>query len=336
MSQEKEASDAANTLRKHFEQGYMDQIGVTKAGNTNSFNTISNPVNAASTSGTFSSDGPSSPLPDAFIPANTLLYVDQDDSQILDLEDTAEYFQYDKSLGKDASKQKRNDDKIEELNLTDGADTEVIIEDKGSGEKDGSIANQVSTARPEVSTDSVPVNVSAATLSTPPTTTIIFGDEDLTIAQTLIKLRSEKEKVKGFAFRDVEEPPRLTRSTTTLQPLLTIDQKDKEQESSKSDEKESADYKHEKEELRTWLTVVSDEKETVDPEIFSTKYPIVDWESQNLGNIDMEDLHVYKIIRANGNTSYHKSLSSMLRKFDRQELVDLHRLVMKRFKDNTL
>nr|GFC11766.1 retrovirus-related Pol polyprotein from transposon TNT 1-94 [Tanacetum cinerariifolium] len=33
--------------------------------------------------------GPSSPHPDAFIPANTLLHVDQDDSQIPDLEDTA-------------------------------------------------------------------------------------------------------------------------------------------------------------------------------------------------------------------------------------------------------
>nr|GEZ80609.1 hypothetical protein [Tanacetum cinerariifolium] len=39
--------------------------------------------------------------------------------------------------------------------------------------------------------------------------------------------------------------------------------------------------------------------------------------------------------KANGNTSYHKSLSCMLRKFDRQDLVDLHRLVMKRFEDNT-
>ncbi|GJW25043.1 uncharacterized mitochondrial protein-like protein [Tanacetum coccineum] len=62
---------------------------------------------------------------------------------------------------------------------------------------------------------------------------------------------------------------------------------------------------------------------------------IVVWESHNLRSIDMEDLHVYKIIKANGNTSYHKSLSSMLRKFDRQYLVDLHRLVMKRFEDNT-
>nr|GEU43516.1 ribonuclease H-like domain-containing protein [Tanacetum cinerariifolium] len=316
-----------------------------------------------------------------------------------------------KTLGKDASKQERNDDQIEELNLTNGADTEVIVEEKGSGEK------------------------------------------DLTLAQTSIKMRSEKAKKKGVAFRDVEKPPRLTRSTTIFQPLPTIDPKDKarmdvdhelavrmtheeqemytikkrarllaeyferrkkqyaaeraeaiknkpptrtqvrnmmitylkhiddfvpmdsekeekksvepeskdkkgkrikrvadsvpkqksskkqkmrqEQESAKSDEEESADYEQENKELRMWLTVVSDEEKTVDLEILSTKYPIVDWESQILGNVNMEDKHVYKIIRANGNTSYHKSLSSMLRKFDRQDLVDLHRLVMKRFEDNT-
>nr|GEZ40069.1 hypothetical protein [Tanacetum cinerariifolium] len=90
MSQEKEASDAADSLSKEFEQGCMDQRGVAKAGNTNNFNTVSTPVNAASTSGTFSAGGPSSPHPDVFIPDDTLLHVDQDDSQIPDLEDTAE------------------------------------------------------------------------------------------------------------------------------------------------------------------------------------------------------------------------------------------------------
>nr|GEW02079.1 hypothetical protein [Tanacetum cinerariifolium] len=302
----------------------------------------------------------------------------------------------DKSLGEDASKQRRNDDKIEELNLTGGADTEVLVEDKGSGEK----------------------------------------------------LRSEKAKEKGVAFRDVKEPPRLTRSTTTLQPLLTIDPKDKgkgvlveeepeklekvkrrdqglaqiesdadlaqriyeeelaeldraQKERQKQEEatiaalteefneiqaRMDADHElavrmtHEEQEkytikemarllveyfkrrkkqlvaeraeairnkpptrtqvrnrMITYLKhiVVSDEEKTVDLEILSTKYPIVDWESQILGNVDTKDVHVYKIIRADGNTSYHKSLSSMLRKFDRQDLVDLHRLVMKRFKDNT-
>ncbi|GKE16712.1 hypothetical protein Tco_1424289, partial [Tanacetum coccineum] len=77
---------------------------------------------------------------------------------------------------------------------------EVIVEDKGSGEKGGSTADQVSTARPEVSAASVPVN-----------------------------MRSEKakEKEKGVVLIDKEEPPRLNRSTTTLQPLPTIDPKDK-------------------------------------------------------------------------------------------------------------
>nr|GEY15935.1 ribonuclease H-like domain-containing protein [Tanacetum cinerariifolium] len=59
MSQEKEASDAADALIK-------------------------------GTLGTFSTGGPSSPYSDAFIPANTLLHVDQNDSQIPDLEDAGE------------------------------------------------------------------------------------------------------------------------------------------------------------------------------------------------------------------------------------------------------
>nr|GEX99184.1 hypothetical protein [Tanacetum cinerariifolium] len=80
MSQEKEASDAVDALIKEFEQGCMDHRGVTQAGSTNSVNTVSNPLNAASTSGTFTAAGPSSPHPDAFILANTLLHINQDDS----------------------------------------------------------------------------------------------------------------------------------------------------------------------------------------------------------------------------------------------------------------
>ncbi|GKC45620.1 hypothetical protein Tco_1063342, partial [Tanacetum coccineum] len=105
----------------------------------------------------------------------------------------------------------------------------VIVEDKGSGEKGSSTADQVSIAKPEVSAASVPVNVSAATPSTLPTTTTIFGDEDLTIAQTRVKMKSKKakEKEKGVVLIDEEEPHKLNISTTTLQPLPTIDPKDK-------------------------------------------------------------------------------------------------------------
>nr|GFB44707.1 hypothetical protein [Tanacetum cinerariifolium] len=79
----------ADALRQEFEQGCIDQRGVTTSDSTNSFNTVSHPINAARTSRTFSAIGSSSPHPDAFIPTNTLQHVDQDDSQIPDLEDTA-------------------------------------------------------------------------------------------------------------------------------------------------------------------------------------------------------------------------------------------------------
>nr|GEY61700.1 putative reverse transcriptase, RNA-dependent DNA polymerase [Tanacetum cinerariifolium] len=225
-----------------------------------------------------------------------------------------------------------------EHNLTDGANTEVIVEDKGSGEKGGGTADQV-------------------------------------------------------AFRDVEEPPRLTRSTSTLQPLPTIDPKDKgkgvlvkeeleklekvkrrdqglaqinsdaefaqriyEEELAELDRAQKEKQKQEEATIAA-LTKELDEIQArmdVDHELAKKQLAAKRVEAirnksptrtqiknmmitylKHMGNVDMEDLHVYKIIRANRNTSYHKSLSSMLRKFDRQDLVDLHRLVMKRFEDNT-
>nr|GEY97464.1 uncharacterized mitochondrial protein AtMg00810-like [Tanacetum cinerariifolium] len=122
----------------------------------------------------------------------------------------------------------RTSNKIEELNLD--ADTKVIAGDKGSGEKGESI---ISTARPKrVSTADVTIStadleVSAIEPKTPPTTTSIFNDEDITMAQTLIKMKEEKAKEKRVVFKEVEEFDRPTRSVLTLKPLPTIDLKDK-------------------------------------------------------------------------------------------------------------
>nr|GEU88953.1 hypothetical protein [Tanacetum cinerariifolium] len=105
----------------------------------------------------------------------------------------------------------RNDDKTEELNLTDGADTKVIVEGKGSGEKGGSTANQVSTARPEVYTASVPVNDSAATPSTSPTTTTIFGKythqqlKHKTLEELQKLYQKEQKWIKDFVPMDSEK-----------------------------------------------------------------------------------------------------------------------------------
>ncbi|GJY78667.1 ribonuclease H-like domain-containing protein [Tanacetum coccineum] len=120
----------------------------------------------------------------------------------------------------------RQSNETKELNLD--VDTKVIAEDKGSGKK-----------RPEVHTANAPVSTAGATISiadpevsvveprTPPTTTSIFDDEDITMAQTLIKMKEEKLKEKGVAFKDVEDSSRPVRSITTLKPLPSIDPKDK-------------------------------------------------------------------------------------------------------------
>ncbi|GKC11942.1 hypothetical protein Tco_1008724 [Tanacetum coccineum] len=68
---------------------------------------------------------------------------------------------------------------------------------------------------------------SAVKPRTPPIKTSIFKDEDITIAQTLIKMKDEKAKEKGVSFKVVEDSLRPIRSTLTLKPLPTIDPKDK-------------------------------------------------------------------------------------------------------------
>nr|GEV74666.1 ribonuclease H-like domain-containing protein [Tanacetum cinerariifolium] len=193
MSQKKEASDAADALRKEFELGCMDQRGATKADSTNSFNIVSNPVNVASTLGTFSTGGPSSPHPDAFIPTKTLLHI------IL--------------------KTNTRRSKVNSIN-------------KGNGEKEGSIVETIITARPYISTTRPDISaareeVSSAEPKTPSTTTTLFDDEDVTITDTLVKMKNQKAKEKGIAFKDTNDFARPIRSITTLQPFPTINSKDK-------------------------------------------------------------------------------------------------------------
>ncbi|GJT12874.1 hypothetical protein Tco_0859916 [Tanacetum coccineum] len=109
---------------------------------------------------------------------------------------------------------------------------------KGSGEKGGStegpvstaVPKTVSTARPELSTarpdvDAARQEDSVVEPRTPPTTTSIFDDEDITMAQTLIKMKEEKAKEKGVSIKDVEDSSRPARSILTLKPLPTIDPK---------------------------------------------------------------------------------------------------------------
>ncbi|GKB14573.1 hypothetical protein Tco_0848496 [Tanacetum coccineum] len=120
----------------------------------------------------------------------------------------------------DASKQERKNDKTNPMlheSDFDGFDDETV----------DAATTGVSTASAPVTTAGVAI--STAEPRTPPTTTTVFDNEDVTMsmAQTLIKMKEVKAKEKGVEFRNVEEASRLVRSITTLQPLPKIDPKDK-------------------------------------------------------------------------------------------------------------
>ncbi|GJY05182.1 hypothetical protein Tco_0371122 [Tanacetum coccineum] len=91
---------------------------------------------------------------------------------------------------------------------------------------------KVSTDRPDEGTDDQTEGRNDP--QTPPTTTTPFGDDE-TIAQVLIIMSQNKEKLKekekGVELKDVEETerprPTSTRSLLTLKPLPKIDPKDK-------------------------------------------------------------------------------------------------------------
>ncbi|GKD51238.1 hypothetical protein Tco_1280214 [Tanacetum coccineum] len=107
---------------------------------------------------------------------------------------------------------------------TDDMVNEEIENVKGDTVNVGGAVNIVTTgvSAASASVTTAGVSISTAEPRTPPTTTTTaFEDEDLTIAQTLVQMRSEKAKEKRVAFRDVEESARSTKI------LPTIDLKDK-------------------------------------------------------------------------------------------------------------
>ncbi|GJX25944.1 hypothetical protein Tco_0232240 [Tanacetum coccineum] len=83
----------------------------------------------------------------------------------------------------------------------------------------------------------------------------------------------------------------------------------------------------EKEELKAYLDIVPREEFAMDVESLSTKYPIVDWKTHIL----TENFTYYQIIKADGSSKNYKIFSKMIDDFDRQDVIDLHRLVKERY-----
>nr|GEY25265.1 hypothetical protein [Tanacetum cinerariifolium] len=151
-----------------------------------------------------------------------------------------------KSLGdqEDVSNQERND-QDERISFVQDAEIQGRY---GHDTKINTASTSITTANINITTTepvttvSAPittagVSVSTAEPSTPPTTTTVIEDEDLTIAQTLMKMRSEKSKekakekssetairpTKGVIMREASE----TTTRPTVPPQKKLDPKDK-------------------------------------------------------------------------------------------------------------
>ncbi|GJV79860.1 putative ribonuclease H-like domain-containing protein [Tanacetum coccineum] len=81
----------------------------------------------------------------------------------------------------------------------------------------------------------------------------------------------------------------------------------------------------EKAELKSCLEIVLGDVVTI--ESLATKYPIGDWKTHILAVDNM----YYQIVKADGSAKFYKIFSAVLDDFDRQDVLDLYRLVKERF-----
>ncbi|GJX46845.1 hypothetical protein Tco_0272035 [Tanacetum coccineum] len=91
--------------------------------------------------------------------------------------------------------------------------------------------------------------------------------------------------------------------------------------------KQKLEDEAEREELRACLDIVPGDDIAMDFESLAIKYPIIDWKTHIL----TENMMYYQIIRADGSSKNYKIFSGMLDDFDRQDVIDLYRLVKERY-----
>ncbi|GJU22681.1 hypothetical protein Tco_1156023 [Tanacetum coccineum] len=90
--------------------------------------------------------------------------------------------------------------------------------------------------------------------------------------------------------------------------FLKVEEEKVEKEDVKPDPKkikESDDFEQEKEDLRMWLSVLKDEEVYVTQEFLFVRYPIVNWEYQLHGRMEMKDMEAYKLTRADELYTFH-------------------------------
>nr|GEW52427.1 hypothetical protein [Tanacetum cinerariifolium] len=216
----------------------------------------------------------------------------------------------------------------------------------------------------DISTANVPVTTAGAKISTASlkdkTAKRSNDSDDITLAETLIEIRisaTKPQKVKGVTFRDVEETPRLIRSTTTLQPLPSIDLKDKgkgvlvKEEHVKLKRRDQGLARIEsdaelaqrlyKEELaevdRAQKERQKQEEATIADLIkeFNEIQARMDTDHEHATRQTYEVQEQFTIKEraklADRSSKNYKTFSEILNDFDRQDVIDLYRLVQERY-----
>ncbi|GJT53630.1 putative ribonuclease H-like domain-containing protein [Tanacetum coccineum] len=144
------------------------------------------------------------------------------------------------------------------------------------------------------------------------------------------------QQLKRYTFDELKEIfETIMKHVSTF---TSIETEDKERESElvarsskrpKAEHDEESVKKHKlkendakKEELRACLDIVSRDEIAMDFETLATTYPIIDWKTHIL----IENMMYYQIIKADGSSKNYKIFSEMLDDFDRQDVLDLHRV----------
>nr|GEX63047.1 hypothetical protein [Tanacetum cinerariifolium] len=89
-------------------------------------------------------------------------------------------------------------------------------------------------------------------------------------------------------------------------------------------------------ELMKCLKVVPDDDKAIDYKTLDVKSTIIDCKSQVLGTNKADDVHVYKLTRLDGSYNHFSTFFRMLEVLDRQDVLDLHKIIMERFPANDL
>ncbi|GKC26411.1 hypothetical protein Tco_1033705, partial [Tanacetum coccineum] len=133
------------------------------------------------------------------------------------------------------------------------------------------------------------------------------------------------DQIQSFAPMDYEKEKDSEKKGSRKKSLARKRAGKKQSEESTKRQKIEDDV--EKEELKAYLDLVLREEFAMEIESLATKYPIVDLKTHVL----TENFMYYQIFRADGSSKNYKIFSEMLDDFDRQDILDLHRLVKARY-----